>query len=297
MRTLIRTESDLSVFVDGLKALTLGQMASMFNKTLKHPEAKASVERAIGQKASKTITDRQARDLAANLLGFENAHVMSAHYKSLVGEKKYQPWNIIIEYKGDAVSYMVGIPEGLHPDDLTKPELAAAVSSDYNPFSGHEHLEVFDAFGAALSWEEARKACDGLVRDRGVALTHLMNVTGVGADEEPDVLLADLRVGCFNGRHVDLNCGAIDDCTTHYEKELLSEPEEKLIRVLLSEMEVPESMEEKLSAAAIKKGRFECKQELHVAVVDLRKGYAGYFFDGELSAGFLFAELKALVKP
>ena len=65
MRTLIRTESDLTVFVDGLKNLRLGQMASMFNKTIKHPEAKASVERAVGQKASKTITDRQARDLAA----------------------------------------------------------------------------------------------------------------------------------------------------------------------------------------------------------------------------------------
>lgn len=292
MRTLIRSESDLSVFVDGLKSLTLGQMASMFNKTLKHPEAKASVDRAIGQKASKTITDRQARDLAAQLLGFENTHVMSAHYKNLNAETRYQPWNIVLEYKGDVVSYMVGVPEGVHPSELTKLELAAAVSSEYNPFSGHEYLEVFDLFGSPLSWEEASKSCDGIVRDRNIALTHLMNVTGVGVGENADVLLADLREGAFTSKYVDLNNGAIDDCTTHYEKELLEGPAEELARVLLSEMEVLETMERFLELGGLKDGRFEYEEGLHYAVVDLNKGYSGFFFDGELQAGFLFSERK-----
>lgn len=290
MRHIIRTENDLSVFVNSLKTLTLGQMAGMFNKTLKHPEAKACVDRAIGNKAKNTISDRQARELAADLLGFENVHVMAAHFKGSDQVPMYQPWNVVFEYKGDNTSHMIAVPKDIHPSDLSVMELSAAIGADYNPFSGHDYVNLFDAFGEPVTLEEAYKHCDGVVKKPGMTLTFLREMCDVGNGEDMDVLLKDLCHGAFVGTEVELNMGSIEACDSNFEEELLALPQAEQATLLLRELEVSEAAEKAFAELGLDADqRFACSEGAEEVIVDFHRGYAGRRVDGDLVSAILFS--------
>lgn len=294
MRTLIRTQEDLSVFVGSLKTLSLGQLSGAFNKTLKHPEAKATVERAIGKKSDKTISDRQAQELAADLLGFENTHVMAAHFKKLTVEPLYQTWIVLFEYKGDATSYMIGVPEGINPRDLSASELSEVVGAEFNPFSGHDYYKVCQSYGEPLTLESAMSSCDGVVKNVDTTVTVLHDIAGVGVNDDPDDLLVDLLNCAHTGADVDLNMGAIDVCLNHSEVDLLSKSKDEQVNKFLLEMDVFESAIEAFESTGLDaEDRFSYRSGDEYVLVDMRRGYAGLFCEGELFSAVLFgAKIK-----
>lgn len=266
-QSLIQTQAQLDQFIQMLQSqITLSQLATMIDGVVKHPQIKADLGRAVGQKGDKTIRQSDARRLAACLLQFENEHVMAAHYKSKGGVLNYNPVTLCYDHRHGEDTLSIAVPSTLSHETLDFMDVIAQMDCDFDPLVGERLTwgEVVarnvapENLASDYRFDPAKRGACIIVGDR-VAISPMevknaLNSAGsVLVDEFPE----DAHQLRFT-----LTPGA--------------ENRAALIDWLLSELEMPSEYEREARKALVGSDVFDFKWVTVRCYIDLSKGIATY---------------------
>jgi len=137
MRQLIKSKNDLDTFVNTLSSrLTRGACAALVIPFITDKTTMAALNNAVGGKANEPMKGRPARDLAALLLNFDNAHTMAAYYNE---QRLYTRHSYVYENRHDNSAGYYYTEQGA---SVTEIDVIAACELGFQPEREDELLTI-----------------------------------------------------------------------------------------------------------------------------------------------------------
>lgn len=84
LQNTVRTHNDLTELTKSIRStISLNILSALIGGFVTDDSLKATLDKVVGKKGSKTIKQSDAEVIAANMLGFKNTNAMFAHYKNV----------------------------------------------------------------------------------------------------------------------------------------------------------------------------------------------------------------------